>query len=755
MTSRDRTTDRAVLAAVVCLSFLVACSRAEPAPLVVATTWPTAVLAEVEAAYRRGTGDASPIAWVPLVPGERVEVVLGRRGGVDVLLGGSIWEFVRLADLGKLTRFDASDHAPWRLIRRPRPVEPTPGFEPLAVAAKEYVDPRDDPATLAIARSILVGEGWTKGYETLVRRGSLARVASGRMGGETSALGPSVDVLEGLASLSTSNQASRSRRFVRWMAETAVVEAPRLDAIEAARADGLLADLLGSALVDAHDELRDAEAAIERFHRPSKAEAAIGESPPWPPASVARLMVNPADAPLAGQPGRADRTRSGFACLAPGKLVEAQTVDRRRLAPGDRVRPRWQAGAGASISWLAAGGVDGLDPSALSTGRARRRGLQPVMIRVVLENLVKRFDDVAVVDGASLEIRPGELTYILGPSGSGKTTLAKLITGLLPLDDGEIYFDGRLVHELPPTSRRVGLVFQDDALWPHWTVAENVGYPLKLQGLSRRDRRSQVAEALSTARLETLADKRPDALSGLQRQRVALARALILEPDLIILDDPLGRLEERVRGEFRDEIRRVVAEAETTTLVLTSDAKEALAIADSLAVMDLGRIVQSGTPSEVYNRPVDAFVARFLGPINLIQGQVETLDPRGEVVVRTPLGRLVARCETANLATGAPVTVALRPEALAMGTAIPHGANRFTATVERLVFLGEVRQVHLRCSNDWPVIALALQSLTQTLREGQGLTLHILPEHVIVLPAKYTMTTPEPDSIPSTNAIES
>ncbi len=369
------------------------------------------------------------------------------------------------------------------------------------------------------------------------------------------------------------------------------------------------------------------------------------------------------------------------------------------------------------------------------------------MIRVVLENLVKRYDEVAVVDGASMEVRPGELSFVLGPSGSGKTTLARLIAGLEPLDDGEIYFDGRLVHELPPQSRRVGLVFQEDALWPHLTVAENLAYPLKIRGVGRRDRKSQVADALGSARLDTLAGKRPDQLSGLQRQRVALARALVLEPDLLILDDPFGRLEARVRDEFLDEIRRVVAEVETTTLILTSDAREALAMADHLAVMDLGRIVQSGKPASVYNRPVDAFVARFLGPINLIQGQVESTDLRGGLVVRTPLGRLIGRADAGPLPSGSPVTIALRPEALGIGPNAPFDANRFAATVERLVFLGEVRQVHLRGPNDWPVTALALQSQSQGLREGQGLTVHVTPDHVVVLPAKYALA-PDPAPAP-------
>jgi ABC-type Fe3+/spermidine/putrescine transport system ATPase subunit len=368
------------------------------------------------------------------------------------------------------------------------------------------------------------------------------------------------------------------------------------------------------------------------------------------------------------------------------------------------------------------------------------------MIRVVLENLVKRLDEVPVIDGVSLEIRPGELTYLLGPSGSGKTTLARLIAGLETLDDGEIYFDGRLVHQVPPQNRSVGRVFQDDALWPHLTVAENVGYPLKVRGTLKRDRRTKVADVLGIARLDTLAARRPDELSGIQRQRVSLARALVLNPDLLILDDPLSRLEARVRDEFRDEIRRVVAEVETTTLVLTSDAREALAMADRIAVLDLGRVVQAGKPSEVYNRPVDAFVAQFLGPINLIQGQVESTDPRGDLVVRTPLGRLVGRSDSGSLPTGSPVMIALRPEALAIGPHAPFDANRFAATVERLVFLGELRQVHLRGSNDWPVMALALQPQSQNLREGQAVTIHVSPEHVIVLPARFALN---PEAMPA------
>ena len=365
------------------------------------------------------------------------------------------------------------------------------------------------------------------------------------------------------------------------------------------------------------------------------------------------------------------------------------------------------------------------------------------MIRVILDNLVKKFDGVAVVDGASFDIRPGSLAFILGPSGSGKTVLLRSVAGLDQLDDGEIYLDGRLVQTLPPQHRKIGFVFQHDALWPYLTASATIEYPLRIQGIPRRDRQARLAEVLSFFRLESLANRRPSDLTPLQSQRVSLARALVTRPDLLILDEPLGRLPERDRGEFRDEIRRVVVETGTTTLVATDDPREALALADQVAVMDLGKILQTGDPATVYNRPQDPFVARFLGPTNLIQGQVESTDHRGDVVVRTPLGRLVGRSDATPLAPGSPVTLSIRPEALGFSGVAPHNANRFATTVERLVFLGETRQVHLRGTNDWPVIALALQAQSHHLREGQPLTVHILPDQVVVLPTNYVLPTTE------------
>jgi ABC-type Fe3+/spermidine/putrescine transport system ATPase subunit len=363
------------------------------------------------------------------------------------------------------------------------------------------------------------------------------------------------------------------------------------------------------------------------------------------------------------------------------------------------------------------------------------------MIRVICEGLVKRFGAVAALDRASLELRAGEITYVVGPSGAGKTTLARVLAGLEIPDDGEIYFADRMVHSLSPLERRVGMVFEDLGLWPGLSVAENVGYPLKIQKIPRVERRRRVGEILGALRIDSLAGRRPDQLTPPQRLRTALARALAAQPELLLLDAPLGRLDTRSREEFWEDLRRIHAEAGVTSLVLTQDRDEALALADRLAVIDLGRIVQTGTPQELYNRPLDVFVARLLGPTNLLQGQVESLagDVRGEVVVRTPLGRLIGQSHPIVPGQGTPVTISVRPETISLGPTIPPGWNRFPATLERIVFRGGMRQIHARGPGDWPITVSALQSQTHNLREGQSVTLSVAPEHVVVLPGKFAV----------------
>jgi ABC-type Fe3+/spermidine/putrescine transport system ATPase subunit len=321
--------------------------------------------------------------------------------------------------------------------------------------------------------------------------------------------------------------------------------------------------------------------------------------------------------------------------------------------------------------------------------------------------------------------------------------LARLLAGLEAPDDGEIFFGDRMVQRLKPRDRSVGMVFDDLGLWPGLNVSETVAYALKTQPIDRPERRQRVAEALSGLRIDSLAGSRPHQLSAAQRLRVAIARALVTQPMLLVLDEPLAPLEPRARHDFWDDLRRIHAESGVTTLVLSDDPAEAMAMADRIAVIDLGRIIQTGTPQELYNRPIDVFVARLLGPANLLHGQVDHqglgLAGGGEVVVRTPLGRLIGRSHTVALEQGTPVTVTVRPDTLAFGPTIPPGWNRFPATIERIEFRGELRQIHARGPGDWPVLISALQSLSHNLREGQSVTLSVAPENVVVLPGKYAL----------------
>ena len=358
------------------------------------------------------------------------------------------------------------------------------------------------------------------------------------------------------------------------------------------------------------------------------------------------------------------------------------------------------------------------------------------MIRVLLEGLVKRFGKVEALAGATLDVRPGELTVLLGPSEAGKSTLARLIVVLDTLDEGEIYFDGKVIHDQPTASRKVGYVPQGCGLWPHLSVAENVGYGLKVKGVGRRERKSRVADVLSAVGIDSLADRRPPTLTDLQGRQTALARALAIEPSLLLLDEPFTGLDGRARVEFRETVRRIASETAVTTLILTADAGDALALADRLAVMDFGKVVQVGTSSELYNRPANLFVARLLGPTNQFHGQVESVDTRGDAVVRTPLGRLIGRCHLGTPTVGLPVTLLIRPEALGLGP-VPVGSNRFAATVERLVFLGETREIRLRGPGDWPIVVKSLQSQSNSLREGQSLSVSVAPDAVVILPGKY------------------
>ena len=294
--------------------------------------------------------------------------------------------------------------------------------------------------------------------------------------------------------------------------------------------------------------------------------------------------------------------------------------------------------------------------------------------------------DAGVFD-VDLEIGQGELVAVIGASGSGKTTLLKLLAGFVRPDRGRIRINDADVTALSPEARRLGVVFQSYALFPHMTAARNVAYPLKVRGVPRAQRRARAVEALARVGLADRVDYLPGNLSGGQQQRVALARALVFRPHGLLLDEPLSALDPGLRIGMRDEIRRVQREAGIATLLVTHDQEEALSIADRVCVMRQGRLVQIATPRELYDHPADAEVAAFVGQSNLWPGVVV-----GDRLVRVGFGDIA--CDAAGHRIGAAVTVLVRPERV-LPDAGPGSENRFSGRVATDRFLGPVRRIDL------------------------------------------------------------
>lgn len=314
-------------------------------------------------------------------------------------------------------------------------------------------------------------------------------------------------------------------------------------------------------------------------------------------------------------------------------------------------------------------------------------------VAVTLEHLVKKFGSTLAVNDVSLRIEPGELFFLLGPSGCGKTTLLRMIAGFCEPDSGNIKLGEEDITRTPPHRRDTGMVFQNYALWPHLSVAGNVSFGLEQRRLPRDEIRRRTAEALHTVRLDDRAGHKPNQLSGGQQQRVALARALVIHPRCLLLDEPLSNLDAKLRLEMRTEIRRICKAAGLTSLYVTHDQKEALSIADRIAVMKDGVIEQIGTPLEVYRRPVSVFTAGFLGEANFLPAVVQQTD-NGLTTVRTEAGTLTCALPPDGMSPqqGTSVTICLRPETMQFGEAPPGCPNKLTGTLQDTVYLGEIAQ---------------------------------------------------------------
>ena len=366
-----------------------------------------------------------------------------------------------------------------------------------------------------------------------------------------------------------------------------------------------------------------------------------------------------------------------------------------------------------------------------------RSGYNPAaMTSVRLEHIGKQFGRTVALEDISLQIAAGELFFLLGPSGCGKSTLLRLIAGLHEPTGGRIWFNDRDVTALGTEKRNAVMCFQSYALWPHMTVRENVRFGLNVRGLAREQQLRRVEEVLRLVQLETLADRKPNQLSGGQQQRVALARALAVNPDCLLLDEPLSNLDAKLRHEMRGEIRRICKTAGFTTIYVTHDQKEALSIADRIAVLKDGRLIQIGTPSELYHRPQSAFVADFIGQTNLLPGRTISWDA-GMARIETPAGRLLAACSTQPPAQ---LQVSIRPEqmeivrdgpgALADKLPVAHGRNRITGQPVETTFLGEASEHVLKVSD----CRLRVISTPPLFEVPASLSVEFDPENVVLLP---------------------
>jgi ABC-type Fe3+/spermidine/putrescine transport system ATPase subunit len=350
------------------------------------------------------------------------------------------------------------------------------------------------------------------------------------------------------------------------------------------------------------------------------------------------------------------------------------------------------------------------------------------LLMLTVDNLYKSFEGKPLLHGVSFQVGAGETLCLLGPSGSGKSTILRVIAGLEEADLGRVLWDGTDLAGQPAYRRCFGLMFQDYALFPHRSVAENIAFGLRMQNLPRAEVDRQVDEALARVDLTGFARRRVTDLSGGEQQRVALARALAPQPRLLMLDEPLAALDRTLREQLGEELRRILHETGIPAIYVTHDQEEAFAIADRLILLHDGQVAQSGAPAEVYTRPASAWVAGFFGLGNLVHGRVENIAP---VRVQTALGCFEPDCPPGDFQRGDPVTLLLRPTGAApAGAEDPQAANLVSGVVRDAFFQGDSFRLRLQ-TDAGPELTF---SLAQSQAPGQALRLHLDPENILCLP---------------------
>lgn len=352
------------------------------------------------------------------------------------------------------------------------------------------------------------------------------------------------------------------------------------------------------------------------------------------------------------------------------------------------------------------------------------------MTAITLKGLTKRFGSTTAVDGVDLEIQSGELFFLLGPSGCGKTTLLRMIAGFIEPTSGSIRFADKDVTLLAPNRRNTGMVFQSYALWPHMTVEENVAYGLNVRHVPAKARADRVIAALRSVHMEEYAKRKPNQLSGGQQQRIALARALVIEPTVLLLDEPLSNLDAKLRLEMRWEIRRICSETRITTVYVTHDQKEALSMADNMAVLRNGRVVQTGPPRQLYERPNSRFVADFLGETNFLPAVVIG-NQNGTVILETAAGVLLSAAASVGAPERGNVTCSIRPEAIRIVDR-PSPVNSPAARHVRTMYLGDLAQHQLELSDGTQLRSLELNPKVMH-DHASSAQIYIDPSDIVIL----------------------
>jgi spermidine/putrescine transport system ATP-binding protein len=370
---------------------------------------------------------------------------------------------------------------------------------------------------------------------------------------------------------------------------------------------------------------------------------------------------------------------------------------------------------------------------------------------VQLEGLTKRYGASQAVRGIDLDIPSGEFFSLLGPSGCGKTTTLRMIAGFERPSGGRVLLDGKDVSGTPPNRRNVNTVFQNYALFSHLTVAENVAFGLRFTKVSKADSRTKVGEALSLVQMEEFRDRKPHQLSGGQQQRVALARALILNPSVLLLDEPLGALDAKLRKTLQVELKALQEKVGVTFVYVTHDQEEALTMADRLAVMSEGRVEQVGTPREVYEKPASAYVADFLGVSNLLDAEAvgETSDGR----CRVRVGGFEMLASHGNTASRGSIKVVVRPERVRVEAPQKFGENRLPGKIERVVYAGAISQLVVTLDRGEQIqCMLANDGVGMSFDRGAPVSVYLPCEALRVLRTEATDTQEESGASPAVSA---